>query len=281
MFEKYNTIFLKQDAFNVLFLGSSRAETHFDPKIFDSITGLKSYNAGITGATPRIAFAVLRAYLLNHPPPKYLVFDVDLHFLKYDVDTIRSFPRFFPYLSNPVLLEQFNKIDGRFVSFKYNPIHSLPYSGIGLLSASLHGWLDIEGKYDTVYYKGFQRTTFYDTILPLSTEPVTSWFNVTERTYLDSIILLSKNNKTDVLLVSSPMFLGGDKGIKNKKKIVSQLYNIAALNHLTFKDITSPPFAKRRDCFADMYHLSDKGSVLFTNDFSLFFKQYFTDKSVN
>jgi hypothetical protein len=41
-----------------------------------------------------------------------------------------------------MLLNEFNKIDNRFNSFKYNPLYSLPYSNIRSLGASLHGWLN-------------------------------------------------------------------------------------------------------------------------------------------
>jgi hypothetical protein len=52
VFNKYNELFLKQgNTYDVLFLGSSRAEMHFNPKVFDEITGLNSYNMGMSGAS--------------------------------------------------------------------------------------------------------------------------------------------------------------------------------------------------------------------------------------
>lgn len=281
MFEKYNTIFLNSSEFNLLFIGSSRAETHFNPYIFDSITGLNSYNIGVTGATPRIAYAVLKAYCSKSKFPKYLVFDIDFHFLKYNIDTIRHFPRYFPFLENEELLNQFQKIDTRFKMFKYNPLYSLPYSNTRLLSASLHGWLGISGKYDSCYYKGFFKQVFSDSLISSKTDNYYSFIHVKERACLDSIILFAQKNKMNLLLTTSPMFKGGEPQLLNKKQMVDQLKNIAKINKLNYVDFSFCDFSETPSCFSDNYHMNYKGTGLFSKKFGLFFKQYLSEKTVN
>jgi hypothetical protein len=56
-YAKYKTAFFEKNTFDVIFLGSSRAEMHYDTRIFDSITQKNSFNLSLAGATPRIAFA--------------------------------------------------------------------------------------------------------------------------------------------------------------------------------------------------------------------------------
>ncbi len=279
VFEKYNTMFLKKNNYNVLFLGSSRTEMHFDPKLFDSITGSNSYNIGVTGATPRIAFKILKAYCSKSSLPDYLIFDVDIHFLKYGFDIINHFPRYFPYLKNEVLLEEFNQIDDRFKQFKYNPFYSLPYSNINLLSVSLHGWLNIPGKYDTCYYKGFAGTVRGE----LETLPVKrfyTFFNVKERQYLDSIINFSKKNNVKLLLITSPMFGGGKLEMINKPQITAQIKNIAISNGINYLDFSEFAPSNKRQYYIDYYHMTSSGANAFTREFSLHFSQYFDKKTV-
>jgi len=281
VFEKYNTIFLKKNLYDVLFLGSSRAETHFDPSVFDSLTGFNSYNLGVTGGTPRIAYSVLRAYCSASALPKYIIFDVDLHFLKYGVDTIRNFPNYFPFLNNDELLRRFSSIDKRFASFHYNPVHSLPYSGIGLLGASLHGWLGKTGKYDSLYYKGFMKNVFNK---PMQVREVTksySYINPLERRYMDSIIIFSRKNGIELFLVTSPIYKGGSEHLANKEQVISQMKNIALINHLNYADFTETDFSHLAELFADPYHLTGKGAALFNRRFPLLFKQYSAQKNVN
>lgn len=278
IYDKFNTIFLKQNAYDVLFMGSSRAEMHFDPRIFDSLTGHYSYNIGVTGATPRIAFSVLKAYCSKSKAPKFLVFDVDIHFLKYGVDTIRNFPRYFPYLSNKVLLEQFSSIDPRFCSFKYNPLHSLPYSGTKMLSASLHGWLNKPGKYDTVYYQGHSAYVFEE--FPKAHRSFYAFIHPRERAYIDSIIRFSDKNNIKLILLTSPMYKDGLEEMVNKKAIVTQLQNIASIHKLEYWDMSKAAYSGRPDYFADNYHMKHQGARLFTLGFAFNFKQYFDKKPV-
>lgn len=281
IFEKYNSIFLKGNNHDVLFIGSSRVETHFDPHIFDSITGSNSFNIGITGGTPQLAFAVLKAYCSKSKMPAHLIFDVDFHFLKYGIDTVHHFPRYFPFLGNDVLFEEFQKIDKRFLSFKLNPMHSLPYSNLRILGASLHGWLGIPGKYDTLFYKGFQKTVFHDSLPTIPEKKYHSWINPVERQYMDSIILFARKNNIDLLLCTSPMYAGGTVELLNRDQIKKQIGDIALLNHLVYKDFSQMYFSDRRSCFSDYYHMTYTGSRLFSLEFSEWFLQYSREKSVN
>ena len=53
-YEKYNTAFINKNNFNVIFLGSSRAEMHYNTYIFDSLTKQNSFNLSLAGATPQV-----------------------------------------------------------------------------------------------------------------------------------------------------------------------------------------------------------------------------------
>lgn len=279
VYEKYNTMFLKENAYDVLFLGSSRAEMHFNPRIFDSVTGHFSYNIGVTGATPRIAFSVLKAYCSKSKLPKHVVFDLDINFLKYGVDTIRNFPRYFPFLSNEVLLKQFDCIDSRFTSFKYNPVHSLPYSNKRMLSASLHGWMGKPGKYDTVYYKGHAAYVFEQYLKPI--KPFYGYIHPLERAYIDSIINFSKKNKINLIMLTSPMYKGLEDEMLNKKALISQLKNIGLVNKFEYWDMSKSAYSNKGEYFCDYFHMNAAGARLFTLGFAFNFQQYFDKKPVN
>ena len=280
VFEKYNTIFTKKNSFDVLFMGSSRTEMHFNTKIFDSITGFESYNIGVTGATPRIAYGVLKAYCSKSQPPKYLIFDLDYHFLKYGIDTIKNFPRYFPFLDNEILLQQFKAIDNRFVNFKYNPFYSLPYSNVRSLAASLHGWLGIESREDSSYYKGFSKVVFRDTMKTVEVSPFYCYIHPVERNYIDSIILFSKEKSMKLVLISSPMHSAIKGAIINRSSIIAQLQRIAQINHLTYHDFSSRPYSSRLGFFTDFYHMNGHGAGVFTEEFSHYFQQYINKKTV-
>lgn len=281
VFSKYNELFLKEgNNYDVLFLGSSRAEMHFNPKVFDDVTGLNSYNMGISGASPKVSLALLKVYCQQHQKPKYIIFNIDYFGLQKTTDSLNDFPRYFPYLNNSNLRNELNKIDGRFTSFYYNPLHSLPYTQINYLSTALHGWLNISGRYDTLMYKGYQTSELKDGQLKKESNPTYSFISAKNRADIDSIISFTKSNNIHLTIVTSPVFGGGDKLISNKTSLVSQLKNIAFINHVSYYDYTDSLSYNNPDLFNDKLHLNRYGSLKFSKSISSVFDNNLTKKTL-
>ncbi|MGZ3899070.1 MAG: hypothetical protein ACXVNM_03075 [Bacteroidia bacterium] len=270
-YAKYRASFFEKNNFNILFLGSSRAEMHYDTRVFDSITGANSFNLGVKGATPHVAYAVLKAYLQNSAVPKELFYEVDYHFFKNPVKEILEFNNYFPFLKNKVLLAEFSKIDKRMPYFYYNPYLSFPYTGLKNLSTSIHGWLNRPTLTDSHYYKGHLKELLHPHLNFKKTSLSYSWFNITERNYLDSLIFLCKKNNTKISLVSSPLFAGGKLEVKNKTQVINQLKNIATIHNISFYDLSSLSFCNQRNLFVDNAHLNAAGSAKFTTFFACFY----------
>ncbi len=272
IFNKYNELFLKEgNTYEVLFLGSSRAEMHFNPKVFDEVTGLNSYNMGISGASPKISLALLKTYCHQHQKPKHIIFNIDYFSLQNDTDRLNDFPRYFPYLRNSHLRNGLNQIDKRFNSFYYNPLHSLPYTQIEYLSAALHGWLTISGKYDTLMYKGYQTSELKKINNNDEPKPIYSFISIKNRGYIDSIVLFTKANNIKLTLVTSPVFGGGKKNVINKSDLTNQLKNISYTNHLSYFDYTDSLNYQNPQLFADYFHLNRNGALKFSQSISLAF----------
>lgn len=280
IFNKLNEAFLNKTTYDIVFLGSSRAEMHYSPKVFDSITHLSSFNLGISGASPNVSFSVLKAFCHNHPLPKYIVLNLDYYALKHDSDVIYNFPRFFPYLTNSYLRTELNNIDNRFNSFYYNPIHSLPYEQLSYLSTSIHGWFGIEGRYDSLCFKGYQtaetKATFQKTE---NNKNSYAYIHLKNRQYIDSICGYAKKNGIKLIIATSPIFHGSDKTI-NRTSVISQIKNIAAMKHVDYWDYSADSnYLKNPALFIDEYHLNRIGSELFTKQFSMDFNNKYGNHS--
>lgn len=272
VFNKYNELFLKEgNTYDVLFLGSSRAEMHFNPKVFDENAGLNSYNMGMSGASPKISLALLKTYCHQHQKPKYIIFNIDYFSLQNDTDRLNDFPRYFPYLKNSYLRHELNQMDNRFNSFYYNPLHSLPYTQIDYLSNSLHGWLNISGKYDTLMYKGYQTSELKRLNTEDEPRPIYSFISMKNRDYIDSIILFTKTNNIKLTLITSPVLGGGKKNVINKSALTNQLKNIAYTNHINYFDYTDSLNYQNPELFADYFHLNRQGAIKLSKSISLVF----------
>lgn len=275
-YAKYKTAFFKKNSYSVLFLGSSRAEMHYNTKQFDSLTKQTSFNLSLSGATPPVAFAALKAYLLNSKAPKYLIYEVDYHFLKYNAIEIKEFNNYFPFLSNTVLRNEFNKIDSRINHFYYNPYYSFPYTGLKNISTSLHGWFVVPNATDKLYYNGFIKLNKFKSLGYIPITPYYAFVSRSNRNYLDSIIQLCKKNNTTIALVSSPIFAGSKLDVANKPEVKRHINYIAKINNIGYYDLSSLPFCNNRNLFIDHYHMNYKGAVKFTAYLSNLFNNKIT-----
>lgn len=271
-YAKYKVAFFEKHNYDIIFLGSSRVEMHFEPKLFDSITGLNSFNLSLIGANSPVAFAALKAYLVNNKAPKQVFYETDFHYVRYNTHDIKEFYNFFPFFKNKVLLEEFNKIDSRMYHFHYNPYYSWPYTGIKNISTSLHGWFNISNKYDSLIYKGYIKDNFHKPLTFKSVKPYFAFFECGNRNYLDSIITLCKNKDIEITLISSPMFAGGKVDLVNKNQIVKQFNNIAKTKAIQHWDMSSLPFCNQRELFVDHFHLNYRGSEIFTRQFAFYYR---------
>lgn len=275
IFAKYTELFEGHTKYDAVFLGSSRAEMHYHPEIFDSITQLNSYNIGISGASPKICLSILKAYCKQHGKPRYVIYNIDAYSLKHDSNTLYSFARYFPYLSNEYLRKELQKIDPRFNSFYYNAFHSLPYSQIDYLSASLHGWLNTPGKYDTLCYKGYQTSEMNASLFRTNQPPHYSYIHVKNRAYIDSVIQFCQLQEIQLLLVSSPIYQKANQQIINKNQITEQLQNIAYTHKIDFWDYSGGKLSADSNLYTDYHHLNRAGASLFSRQFSHDFNNKF------
>lgn len=281
LFDKLNTIFHSTVSHELIFFGSSRAECHFNPRIFDSITGINSYNIGITGSNNSFTYGILKSYLSCRETPKMAIMNIDYHFANQGSDTIFEFPRYFPYLDNEVLFHELVTRDKRFYAFKYIPFYSLPFLGDKYLNSAIRGYSGSKSTYDASCYKGFlyinpieyRKLDVTDTI---SYNAVLLKENVD---YLDSIVNLCKQKQIKLYFVVTPAFSIAISRIKNFDEHIGKFRKVAEENSIPFFNYSNDTICKQESLFAyDPYHMKKEGADLFTKKFSKEFKSLLDKK---
>lgn len=276
LFAKYNTCFVEKNNYNLLVIGSSRAESHFRPDLLDSATGLNSYNAGMPGATMPFIEGTLEAWLENSAPPEHLILNVDYHRFNASEDTIRQFPGYFPYMSNHALYAKFSERDKRFPWFRWVPFYSMPYFNARYLDNSIRGYLDIPGKYDTTYIKGY---TPIPVPAPYDLDTVayprySSCLQPASWKSLQHIIAICKEKNIRLVLVLSPMYHRLTESITNEPQLVAELKAICGKNGLACFDYSLIPMCYDKRYFSDEDHLNRDGALVFSRMFCRDFVQY-------
>ena len=275
IYNKFNRIFHQQNKYDLLIIGSSRAEGHFNTKIIDSIVGCNSFNIGISGSNNAFTYGIYKTYLSKSKAPKIVVMNIDFHFSHHSSDTIYEFPRYFPYLDNKLLYNELKQRDSRFVLFKYIPLYKLAFMGDKYLNIAARGYFDKPGIYDFDCYKGFQAINpiqFKD-IAKEDSSPYKGTILKENIDYLDSIISISKKNNTKVYIVVSPTYSKGSKRITNLQEHLQGFEKLAKEREIPFMNYTNDTICYDEKLFADFYHMKKEGAARFSLKFSKDFKR--------
>lgn len=274
-FDKLNTIFIKQNEYDALIIGSSRAESHFMPEVIDSVTGLNSFNAGQSGAMQDMNLTLLKSYLVHNTPPKILILNIDIHLRNTGNDTIHHFPKYFAYLGNDTLYEHLKKHDPRFRYFKWMPFYSLPFTNDYYLSASLRGWFGKQGETDKNYIKGF--TPEQKWVEDADADNYQTINYVLDKTVIESIseiIAVCKLNNIKPVFVVSPLYCKLSDMIANKSVSITMLKQLANQSDIPFLDYTDDEMCNKKEYFVNSRHLNMAGAMLFSQKFAAQLQQY-------
>lgn len=276
-FAKLRTVFEERNNYDLLVIGSSRAECQFYPPVIDSATGLRCYNIGMTGAVMPFIAATLDAYLVNSTPPKYVILNLDIHSLGDNTDTVYKFPRYFAFLGNEKLYDGLVARDNRFLFFKYLPFYSMPYFGNRYLSNSIRGWAKMPTLYDAEYEQGFAPsipdTTLgdLDTARMLSsnaTIPATIWES------MENIRAICIQHNIKLILVVSPLFHRQEENVSSYSASYNAFRDYADRNKVPFIDLGHDSIRFQKELYADPAHLTGEGARIFTRRFCSILAQY-------
>jgi len=275
-FEKLTTIFIRQNNYDGLIIGSSRAESHFVPRVMDSLMHTSCYNAGLAGASPQLSLAALRAYISHSKTPSFVVFNIDLNLLDIETDTVRSFPKYFPFLGNDAFYQDVKRIDPRFRYFKWLPFYSLPYMNDYYLSNAMHGWMGIETEHDHLYEKGFiPELVHVDSDLDqLNYQPQSIVISDKFKKCFTSLVKECSVNDVKLILVITPLYVKESASIADKAELISDIRAMATFNNLPLFDYTTDDICNHKEYFSNPRHLNKKGAILFTTEFAGQLSQY-------
>lgn len=274
-YDKLNTIFLKSSDFENIFIGSSRAESHFNPAIIKKETGITAYNMGMEGEFMPMIKGILQCYLEKNKAPERIFLNIDVHSYTGEI-VVNRFPRFFAYLSKKRLFKALQETDNRFWAFKYIPFYSMPYFNTNYLNAALRGYTGIESEFDKTFINGYapipdNMNIHLDTAnyTPFQSVPQPAIFS-----NLDSIINICSANNIKLYFVFTPMYYKGFNAVTNGQQLTETFKSIALSHRITCLDYTADSICTNKNYFADPYHLNKTGSEVFTLKFARDIRQY-------
>ncbi|MBN8697661.1 MAG: hypothetical protein J0L87_14105 [Bacteroidetes bacterium] len=258
-------MFVDDEAYDVLYLGTSRTFQNIDVQICDSITGRKNYNLGMGGAGGFEILSVFKAFLQVHPTPKNVVLNFDRNIL----DTLRGFHNPIPYF-NHLNNDEVNKTlkeKGYPVWFYKNvPFTRVVEFNDDTRNNCIRGLLGKKDSHNKGYHgflPNYEKIGKFDTVYKTKTMIGHSKGNFR---YVDSIVEICQKQGINLIFVVSPVYKKHfSKRYLDYDLIMGKVkteYNQGKGIPILFFDTL--PLNFNKSYFADNIHLNRIGTTQFS-----------------
>jgi len=284
-FGSLNNVFAGRVNADIIINGSSRALTHYDPRIIEKATGLSAYNLGMNGIQTDVQVAVLKAYLRRNSKPKLVIQNLEsFSFDPTKLGEIYDPAAYVPYLSVDELYRPLLAIDPAVWKWRHIPLYGYAVEDVRFTWVwGILGCLGFSGPED--YYRGFNpRFTpwtedferFRDTV---GTQGVTNRINPRGVAALTEVARTCRENGIPLILVYSPVYYEMQALERNRTEVFSLFEKLSRDFDVPLWDYSGHSICLQRDNFYNSQHLNASGAALFSLDLAEKLARYFSERS--
>jgi hypothetical protein len=254
----YRTTYsIEETKADLLVFGSSRANHHYKPEVFEKQLGVSFYNVGRDGSFIFYHYAVLKA-VLNRYSPKAIILDFLPGEFRKDKESYDKISFLLPYYKTHPEIRETVEMRSRLEKVKL--ISSIyPYNSLAV--SIIMGDLDLkENRYADD--KGYLPLNgiWKDSLKDYNNEGKYEIDSIKIKTF-NAFIKKCVEAGVKLYIVCSPSFL---KGVNNDYSI-SLAKEIAAKDNVEFLDITNDElFFNHPEYYNDPFHLNDSGATVFS-----------------
>jgi hypothetical protein len=238
----------KNENFDVVILGSSRANNHFVSQMFED-KGMKTFNYGMSGGHLFEASLLLKLMMERDYKIKNVILEADLN-LSNDRQAEGISAKFLPYLYNSETIKKHFELEDDFLELYYIPFYR--YIKFGA----------VVGIREVFFNAIHKKTSHLDNLgyYPLGKKPNGNMKNnianlkpLVHNQYYDEIKQICRENKINFIPVMTPM-CENTKGINYFEKVQNLYPEIHNYENVVVED----------KYFSSCGHMNDSGAKLFT-----------------
>jgi len=241
---------------DILVFGSSRANHHYVPEVFEDSLKMSFYNTGRDGNTILYNLAVFKSIIKRYTP-KIIIFDLMASELNYNIQSYDRLSSLQPYYFQHSEIQDIVKLRGPFESFK---LGSSIYPFNSSITTIIVGNLGFNKK-----RKGDNKGyiplfgSIMDTNLTRSENYIIN-YDTTKIQALNYITKTCKSKNIKLVFIQSPFYARG------KTNASTQLIAEIANNNgsIFFNYLNDPIFIKHPGYFKDINHLNNDGAIYFS-----------------
>lgn len=238
----------------VLIMGSSRANHHYNPQIITDSLGLTAYNLGIDGSGVILMDGFYRLIIQRYAP-KCIIYELtpSFDFRRYDADVnnTRYLAQLKPYYRNECLSQLFDDIDPKERVKLHSGLYRYNTTFLNLIKFYLLGGKEGENGFTPL--QGVMAD-----YVPPSNQPVREIDSLKIK-YLHHFINDCKDNGTELIFVISPRY-----GAVSSEEYQPGIDVCKKDGYEVWDYYCDPRFVSTREYFKDSYHLNSAGADAFT-----------------
>ena len=249
---------------DVVVLGNSRAQHHYNPKIISNTTGLSCVNSGLNGGYGIYLPTFQVEVMTNNYCPKAIIVELEPNGLTYSKLNYYLIKVFLPYLDRyPIVYEyiklrdNYQKIKLLSKTYKYNSLiyDVIMYNLFSHKFNHLKSFIPIEkslNKSDSVVNVGATRN--------LNSTPI----DINMQLILMQLIHIAKSKNISLVFVNSPIY--NNVALDSYSHAGKKAVQIINDNNISFWDYSNDTnFLNKYYLFSDRLHLNNKGAELYSN----------------
>ena len=245
---------------NILIFGSSRANHHYIPGIFEKRMNLSSYNTGRDGQTILYNYAVLKSVLKRYSP-KIIILDVSREEFGADKQSYDRLSALIPYYRTHPEMREIIDLRGPFEKFK---LLSKIYPYNSLIFTVIMGAAKSRNKRRQINEQSGYLPLTKPCKKKLATDTAfgTAILDSNKIKAFKSFVKDCKDSQVKLYVILSPLFIKYTRSDPSIKLAM----NIARENNVVFYNFLNKPLFYHNNLFADDgTHLNDSGARLYTN----------------
>ena len=253
----------------IVITGSSRAVSHYDPRIIEARTGRSAFNLGRNGSQTDMQLAVLKAYLEHNRKPEVIIHNLDA-FTFVTTREVYAPAQYVPYLYDEELYKPLRQINLNIWKSRYLPLYGyvvedMNFSWI-LGLRSFFGWSPPED-----FFLGFnprsRKWTDDFQLFKAGNPDGVSWaIEPAGIQLVEDLIRLCQQRGIQLIFVYSPEYSEMQKMTKNRAEIFQHFHELSARYLVPFWDYSDWKYAGDTDYFTNSQHLNADGAAVFSAD---------------
>ena len=267
---------------DIVITGSSRAASHYDPRVIERVTGRRTFNLGRNGSQTDMQIAVFNSYLKHNRRPGVVLHNLDA-FTFQTTPEVYNPAQYVPYLAEEDLYGPLRRINPHIWKSRYLPLYGyvaedMSFSWLLGLKAFVP-LLQKDHLIDGFDPRDTKWTNEFDQFKDKAKEPVRWEIQPEGVRLMEGLLERCRRTGIHLILVYSPEYSEMQKLTGNRDEIFSLFKQMASRYRTPLLDYSNWRHAADTRYFTNSQHLNLDGAEEFSNDLAQDLKTYIETES--